>query len=119
MEYSERIRQLKLPTLVFRRIHGDIIELYKIKNIYNSNVASQRIQLHTNKNTRGHSIKLRRDHVNRDIRRSFLIQRAAATTRIRYWENHPLRSKYTADHEFKAKNITYNIEHNNNEPEPE
>jgi hypothetical protein len=30
LSYPERLRKLKLPTLTFRRIHGDMIELYKI-----------------------------------------------------------------------------------------
>ena len=37
----------------------------------------------------------------------------------KYWENHPLRWEYTADHDYTIKNITYNIEHAINEPEPE
>ena len=59
MEYSDRLKHLKLPTLVFRRIRGDMIQLNK------------------NKSFRGHSIKIRRDHANRDIRRNYLTQRAA------------------------------------------
>ena len=30
LSYPERLRKLKLPTLTFRRIRGDMIELYKI-----------------------------------------------------------------------------------------
>ncbi|XP_033749312.1 uncharacterized protein LOC117334001 [Pecten maximus] len=30
LAYSERLEKLKLPTLAFRRIRGDMIELYKI-----------------------------------------------------------------------------------------
>ena len=37
----------------------------------------------------------------------------------KYWENHPLRWEYTADHDYTIKNLTYNIEHAINEPEPE
>ena len=77
MEYSDILKHLKLPTLVFRRIRGDMIEIYKIINVYDPKVASQLIQLNKNKSTRGHSIKIRRDHANRDIRRNYLMQRAA------------------------------------------
>ena len=30
LSYEERLRKLKLPTLVFRRLRGDMIETYKI-----------------------------------------------------------------------------------------
>jgi len=30
MNYQDRLKQLKLPTLKFRSIRGDIIEVYKI-----------------------------------------------------------------------------------------
>ena len=30
LHYKERLRQLKLPTLKYRRIRGDMIESYKI-----------------------------------------------------------------------------------------
>ena len=32
LSYSERLKKLKLPTLSFRRVRGDMIELYKILN---------------------------------------------------------------------------------------
>ena len=107
IEYSDRLKHLKLPTLVFRRIRGDMIEIYKIINVYDPKVASQLIQLNKNKRTRRHSIKIRRDHANGDIRQNYLMQRAATmwnylpeavvttnTTNTfksrldKYWENH-------------------------------
>ena len=77
MGYSDRLKHLKLPTLVFRRIRRDMIEIYKKINVYDPKVAFQLIQLNKNKSFRGHSIKIRRDHANRDIRRNYLMQRAA------------------------------------------
>ena len=32
LSYSERLKNLKLPTLSFRRVRGDMIELFKILN---------------------------------------------------------------------------------------
>ena len=37
----------------------------------------------------------------------------------KYWENHPLRWEYTAEHDYTIENITYNIEHATNYPTPE
>jgi len=30
LKYKDRLQRLKLPTLRFRRIHGDMIEVYEI-----------------------------------------------------------------------------------------
>lgn len=58
MTYSERLKYLKLPTLVYRRHRGDMIEVYKIlKGTYDKevNLVLQRNESHI---TRGHSLKL-------------------------------------------------------------
>ena len=38
--YKERLRKLELPTLVYRRARGDMIELYKHFHIYNQDSLS-------------------------------------------------------------------------------
>ena len=39
LTYKDRLKRLKLPTLKYRRIRGDMIEVYKIlTNIYDSGV---------------------------------------------------------------------------------
>ena len=41
LPYEERLQTLKLPTLAYRRVRGDIIEVYKIMNeIYDTDVTS-------------------------------------------------------------------------------
>ena len=41
MSYEERLRTLKLPTLSYRRLRGDMIEVYKIiKGVYDKEVTS-------------------------------------------------------------------------------
>ncbi|MCL4113888.1 UNVERIFIED_CONTAM: hypothetical protein GTU68_028225 [Idotea baltica] len=58
-DFVERLKILKLPTLLFRRIRGDLITLFKvlkahyIVNLYNA-------VLQTNTTTRGHSMKLKK-----------------------------------------------------------
>jgi hypothetical protein len=34
MTYSERLRALKLPSLSYRKLRGDMIEVYKIINLF-------------------------------------------------------------------------------------
>ena len=58
LTYKDRLKRLKLPTLKYRRIRGDVIEVYKIlTNKYDS-----RVNLYLKKQqdsiTRGHSLKL-------------------------------------------------------------
>jgi hypothetical protein len=59
MEYDERLRHLRLPTLAFRRCRGDMIETFKILHgIYDVKVSPtlpRRPGLH---NTRGNSLSL-------------------------------------------------------------
>jgi hypothetical protein len=37
MEYNERLKKLKMPTLKYRRMRGDMIEVFKIINNMRSN----------------------------------------------------------------------------------
>ncbi len=40
LSYSDRLKKLSLPTLTYRLASGDMIEVYKILNIYNKEVCS-------------------------------------------------------------------------------
>ena len=44
IEYSERLKSLKLPTLCFRRFRGDMIEMYKHFNKYDRTIISESFQ---------------------------------------------------------------------------
>ena len=58
--YEERLRVVKLPTLKYRRIRGDMIEVYKIINgIYDRpSETSVNFRISTLNFTRGHEYKL-------------------------------------------------------------
>ena len=66
LQYEDRLKRLKLPSLEYRRLRGDMIETFKILNgfydtaISNSllNQANQTVQF-----TRGHSFKLTKQFV--------------------------------------------------------
>ena len=61
MEYNERLSKLKMPTLKYRRMRGDMIEVFKIINdIYDPLTTVDMFELNTTSNTRGHSKKIKK-----------------------------------------------------------
>ena len=70
--YKERLVKLKLPTLKYRRIRGDMIEVYKIRTDKYDN--SVNIHLERQKD-RGHSLKLVHLRCHYDLRKySFTVR---------------------------------------------
>ena len=53
LSYEERLRYLKLPTLVYRRHRGDMIETFKIFKKYDTDTVPT-LTRSSNINTRGH-----------------------------------------------------------------
>jgi len=69
LSYEERLRKLRLPTLKYRRIRGDMIEVYKvISGKYDSSVSMQ-IPTNVESLTRGNKYKLIKDSFRLDIRK--------------------------------------------------
>ena len=67
--YKERLEFLKLPTLIYRRLRGDMIEVYKIlHDIYDQSVVPSLVK-HTDSRTRGNVFKLKVERCNYDIRK--------------------------------------------------
>ena len=72
--YEERLASLKLPSLVFRRARGDMIETYKyLYNIYKTD--NSFLPRATGRSTRGHSLKLWKASCNTRRRQHFFSQR--------------------------------------------
>ena len=44
MDYPERLKRLNLPTLVYRRLRGDMIEMYKHFHTYDKEIISTSFQ---------------------------------------------------------------------------
>ena len=64
LSYQERLNVLKLPSLEFRRIRGDLIEVYKILNEgYDVSTTNTLLKLDTNSITRSNEFKLVKDRV--------------------------------------------------------
>ena len=73
--YKEILQRLKLPTLWFRRIRGDMIEVYKILRCSYCKNVNLHLELHQDNVTRGHSLKLVNSRCHCDLRKfSFLVR---------------------------------------------
>ena len=65
LDYAERLRQLKLPSLLYRRIQGDLMQVYKYRHDHYD----------TESRTRGHNLKIVKEHCRKDVRKRFLSLR--------------------------------------------
>ena len=62
-DYEDRLHPLKLPSLYYRRAHGDMIEAYKFTHsIYKTE--QEPLQRESNTTTRGHSHTLKKERCN-------------------------------------------------------
>ena len=76
LDYHERLRRLNLPSLHYRRRRGDMIEAYKILHEMYDNTSSINDLLKINKSTtRGHPLKLTKQHVHTNLFKSFFTNR--------------------------------------------
>ena len=64
LNYEERLKALKLPSLEFRRLRGDLIETYKILNNHYDPLTTKSLLTLSNGNTRSHNFKLLKPRVN-------------------------------------------------------
>ena len=116
LKYEDRLRELKLPTLVFRRLRGDMIEMYKLlTDKYNINT-DKLVTPAVYRGTRGNSMKLDKPRSKSRLRQHFFSHRAVNDWNAlpdsvvtapnvntfkrrldKLWQNHPKRY----DFEFK------------------
>ena len=84
LNYSERLRYLALPTLRYRRLRGDMIEVYKILHgYYDSNVVPTLLRNHDTR-SRGNSLKLLHVRCNLDVKKYSFCLRV-----VGYWNSLP------------------------------
>ena len=117
--YEERLRKLKLPTLKYRRIRGDMIEMYKIfAGKYDSEITEWITGKCTERqyDTRNHRYALQQSHIHYDIRKFSFSNRIIPlwhslpdnivssptlnTFKARldkFWENQDIRYNWKAD----------------------
>ena len=84
LSYEDRMKSLHLPSLEFRRLRGDLIEIYKIcHNLYDP-LTTKKLITYNNSNTRSHNYKLTKPRVNTTQFLKFFTNRI-----INIWNNLP------------------------------
>ncbi len=88
MDYKERLEKLQLPTLIYRRLRGDMIEVYKnVNGKYDQDIPTW-LPLKTTKGdqavTRGHSKKLHKKKATRDTSKFAFTRRV-----VNIWNSLP------------------------------
>lgn len=114
--YEERLKELNLPTLVYRRLRGDMIETYKMMNTYDQEVTPN---LKFADNTlRGHSKKLMVMHAHKNVRKFSYCGRVAKTWNI--LSDETVTATSILDFEKKLdnewKNEAFKYEHQSDPP---
>ena len=83
LSYEELLEALKLPSLVYRRLHGDLMETFRyMHSIYN--VENNLLTKDSREITRGHHLRLFKQRFNLDIRKRFYSVRITD-----HWNNLP------------------------------
>ena len=86
LDYPERLKSLDLPTLVYRRVRGDMIEVYKHFHVYDSGTVSSSFNPKT-RLSRKHSHQLHEPRPKDDTRGIQTNSFHYRTARI--WNNLP------------------------------
>ena len=88
LSYSERLQKLKLPTLSFRRLRGDLIEVFKIVNGIYDNETTQFLKMWADmadrNSNRGHALKLYPQQSSTLLRKNSFALRT-----VKFWNQLP------------------------------
>lgn len=79
LTYPERLRKLGLPTLEYRRLRADVIQVYKILNDIDIVDRDKLFKLATYRQTRGHPFKLYKERSRLNIRMNCFSNRVINT----------------------------------------
>ena len=78
LSYEDRLRWLNLPTLKYRRLRGDMIQVYNINSGKHINQPTVKLNLSHVSNTRGNIYKLQLTHMHYNLRKHFFSNRIVA-----------------------------------------
>ena len=114
LSYEERLRKLNLPTLKFRRLRGDMIEVYKIVTGKYGKNNNLELKLSNLKYTKGNQYKLYQNQSKFDIRKYFFSNRV-----VEIWNSLPnyvvevnsiILFKQRLDKFWSSQEVLYNFE---------
>ena len=69
LPYIERLKQLRLPTLKYRRLRGDMIEVFKLVHNHYDVEAAVKLHFNTASVTRGNRYKLKKSTCHYNLRK--------------------------------------------------
>ena len=84
LSYTERLKQLQLPTLKYRRLQGDIIEVFKIVHNYYNSKAAVKLNFTASNTTRGNMYKFQKFMCHYSIRKHSFCARV-----VNIWNSLP------------------------------
>ena len=112
-EYEERLKILQIPTLTYRRLRGDMLEVYKIISGEYDPAVIPDLEFVRNSTTRGHSKKLFHRRYTNSTRKNFFSNRITSVwnslpeevvsapnkntfkNRLdKFWEQQPMKYSY-------------------------
>ena len=114
LSYEDRLRKLDMPSLAYRRLRGDMIEVFKILSPtcgYDKQVAKGLLRESTTTWTRGHEYKLEQRRARLDLRKFNFTYRVVQT-----WNSLPaevvsaenvVTFKHRLDRHWKNRSVIY------------
>ena len=110
LEYEDRLRRLKLPTLAYRRLRGDLIEVYKVMTCkYDPEVCEGLIVRREDDRSTGHPHKIFKERANRDLRKNSFPHRV-----VDVWNRRRMggvvKADTVKDFEFRLDSVLANSE---------
>ena len=73
LDYEKRMRVLDLPSLEYRRMRGDMIEVYKITHGLHDPLTTKSLVTYNNSSTRSNNFKLNKPRLTLNSSKNFLL----------------------------------------------
>ena len=79
LAYEERLKKLNMFSLRYRRLRGDLIEVFKFVNGLERGYLGEMFEFNRNDAIRGHKFKIKVNHSRTRLRQTFLHQQGSRT----------------------------------------